>query len=106
MAIPAQQIPPTMHSIISKFPPLRVIPFSEKDETLTPREKEVMELVVQDKTNKEIGEILQIRRGTVDSHLSRSYRKLKSKTREGAVVQFILRRSPTSFGLGSGPHVD
>ena len=90
----------------ASLPPLRVFPFSGKAETLTSLEQKIMEGVVQGRTIKEIGGMLNISPRTVKIHLGNSCRKLKSKTRAGAVVQFILRQSPTSFGLGSGPKVD
>jgi len=43
---------------------------------LTPREQEVLQLVAQGKTNKEIAESLTISEHTVESHVSQIYQKL------------------------------
>lgn len=51
---------------------------------LTPRELDVMRLVADDRTSKEIGRILLISPRTVEMHVRSSMRKLGCATRAGA----------------------
>ena len=56
---------------------------------LTKREKEVFELLVQDKTTKEIATDLFISDKTVRNHISNAMQKLGVKGRSQAVVELI-----------------
>lgn len=56
---------------------------------LTKREKEVFELLVQDKTTKEIAANLFISEKTVRNHISNAMQKLGVKGRSQAVVELI-----------------
>jgi len=56
---------------------------------LTKREKEVFELLIQDKTTKEIAQILFISEKTVRNHISNAMQKLGVKGRSQAVVELI-----------------
>ena len=56
---------------------------------LTTREKEVFSLLVQNKTTKEIGNILNISEKTVRNHISNVMQKLGVKGRAQAVVELI-----------------
>ena len=56
---------------------------------LTTREKEVFSLLVQNKTTKEIGNILNISEKTVRNHISNAMQKLGVKGRAQAVVELI-----------------
>ncbi|GEL76800.1 helix-turn-helix domain-containing protein [Tenuibacillus multivorans] len=56
---------------------------------LTKREREVFELLVQDKTTKEIAEQLFISEKTVRNHISNTIQKLQVKGRSQAVVELI-----------------
>lgn len=56
---------------------------------LTKREKEVFELLVQDKTTKEIAAELFISEKTVRNHISNAMQKLGVKGRSQAVVELI-----------------
>ncbi|QPC47152.1 helix-turn-helix domain-containing protein [Mangrovibacillus cuniculi] len=58
---------------------------------LTKREKEVFELLVQDKTTKEIAGELFISEKTVRNHISNAMQKLGVKGRSQAVVELIRR---------------
>lgn len=49
--------------------------------TLTRREREVVQMVVQGKTNKQIAEALCIERQTVEAHLTNVMRKLGASNR-------------------------
>ncbi|WP_096435986.1 helix-turn-helix domain-containing protein [Alteribacter populi] len=56
---------------------------------LTKREKEVFELLVQDKTTKEIAAELFISEKTVRNHISNTMQKLGVKGRSQAVIELI-----------------
>jgi LuxR family transcriptional regulator of spore coat protein len=56
---------------------------------LTTREREVFELLVQDKTTKEIAEALFISEKTVRNHISNVMKKLNVKGRSQAVVELV-----------------
>jgi DNA-binding CsgD family transcriptional regulator len=58
---------------------------------LTPREREILDLVAEGRTNAEIGETLWISRGTVRKHLDNIYAKLGVHTRTAAAA-FAPRR--------------
>jgi len=56
---------------------------------LTKREREVFEILVQDKTTKEIAEQLYISEKTVRNHISNVIQKLGVKGRSQAVIELI-----------------
>jgi len=56
---------------------------------LTPREREVFELLVQDKTTEEIAQQLFISEKTVRNHISNVMQKLNVKGRSQAVVELV-----------------
>ena len=56
---------------------------------LTPREREVFELLVQDKTTQEIAQQLFISEKTVRNHISNVMQKLNVKGRSQAVVELV-----------------
>lgn len=56
---------------------------------LTKREKEVFELLVQDKTTRDIAEELFISEKTVRNHISNAMQKLGVKGRSQAVVELL-----------------
>ena len=60
-----------------------------KNKILTNREREVFELLVQDKTTKDIAEQLFISEKTVRNHISNVMQKLNVKGRSQAVVELI-----------------
>ncbi|CEG28129.1 MULTISPECIES: response regulator transcription factor [Bacillaceae] len=62
--------------------------FSHKP-LLTKREREVFELLVQDKTTKEIAGDLYISEKTVRNHISNAMQKLGVKGRSQAVVELL-----------------
>lgn len=63
---------------------------------LTSREKEVFDLLVLNKTTKEIAEELDISEKTVRNHISNVMQKLGVKGRAGAVVE-LLRMNEISL---------
>jgi LuxR family transcriptional regulator of spore coat protein len=56
---------------------------------LTKREREVFELLIQDKTTKEIAKELFISEKTVRNHISNSMQKIGVKGRSQAVVELL-----------------
>ncbi len=56
---------------------------------LTKREKEVFELLVSNRTTKEIAKELKISEKTVRNHISNAMQKLGVKGRAGAVVELL-----------------
>lgn len=56
---------------------------------LTIREREVFELLVQDKTTKDIADLLFISEKTVRNHISNVMQKLGVKGRSQAVVELV-----------------
>jgi LuxR family transcriptional regulator of spore coat protein len=56
---------------------------------LTKREKEVFELLILNKTTREIAEKLNISEKTVRNHISNAMQKLGVKGRAGAVVELL-----------------
>lgn len=56
---------------------------------LTKREREVFELLVQDKTTKEIASHLFISEKTVRNHISNTMQKLGVKGRSQAVIELV-----------------
>ena len=56
---------------------------------LTTREKEVFDLLIENKTTKEIAEHLKISEKTVRNHISNTIQKLGVKGRAAAVVELL-----------------
>ena len=56
---------------------------------LTKREKQVFELLIQNKTTAEIASILDISEKTVRNHISNAMQKLNVKGRAAAVVELL-----------------
>jgi len=56
---------------------------------LTKREKEVFELLVLNKTTRDIAQLLNISEKTVRNHISNAMQKLGVKGRAGAVVELL-----------------
>jgi DNA-binding CsgD family transcriptional regulator len=63
-------------------------PLSQAD-GLTRREREVLELVAEGRTNAEVARMLWISPGTVRKHLENAYEKLGVHTRTGAVAELL-----------------
>ncbi|MDX6637115.1 MAG: hypothetical protein QOJ01_626 [Solirubrobacterales bacterium] len=64
---------------------------SVRDEELTPREQEVVKLVAEAHTNKEIAAILHLAEKTVENHRSNAMRKLGMRDRV-QLVRYAIRR--------------
>ena len=56
---------------------------------LTVREKEVFELLTQNKSTKDIASILRISEKTVRNHVSNVIQKLGAKSSSGAILELI-----------------
>ena len=63
--------------------------YSMKRSILTNREKEVFELLLLNKSTKEIADLLKISEKTVRNHISNTIQKLGVKGRAGAVVELV-----------------
>lgn len=61
----------------------------ERVERLTPREREILELVAEGRTNAEVASLLWVSAGTVRKHLENAYEKLDVHTRTGAVAALL-----------------
>ena len=64
---------------------------SSRDEELTPREQEVVKLVAEAHTNREIAEVLHLSEKTVESHRARVLQKLGMRDRV-ELVRYAIRR--------------
>ncbi len=62
---------------------------SSPSASLTRREKEILQLICQEHTNKEIGNILSISRRTVDGHRNRLMKKCGAKNTAGLIYYAI-----------------
>lgn len=60
-----------------------------KKSILTKREKQVFEMLIVNKTTKEIADILKISEKTVRNHISNAMQKLGVKGRASAVVELL-----------------
>ena len=63
--------------------------YSMKRSILTNREKEVFELLVLNKTTKEVADLLRISEKTVRNHISNTIQKLGVKGRASAIVELV-----------------
>lgn len=66
---------------------------------LTVREKEVFELLTQNKSTKDIASILRISEKTVRNHVSNVIQKLGAKSRSGAILELIKLGNIKLWGL-------
>lgn len=64
----------------------------KKESNLTPRQKEILELLVEGMTMDMISGKLEISSGTVDSHIKNIYKKLKVHSRAEVVAKAIKER--------------
>ena len=68
---------------------MKVREYFVNNSILTPREKEVFELLIENKNTKEISEFLGISEKTVRNHISNVMQKLGCKGRAGAIVELL-----------------
>ena len=74
---------------------IRRMAFPEDERILTKREKEVLELIFEELSNKEIGERLHISERTVETHRKNLYQKTKTNTVVG-LLKFALENNLVS----------
>ena len=74
---------------MSKYKPPSLESEGKMKRILTKREKEVFELLIQNKTTIEIAKILKISEKTVRNHISNTMQKLGVKGRASAVVELL-----------------
>jgi len=65
---------------------------SNGNDELTPREKEVLDLLAEGMTYQEIADVLVVSVHTVDSHLRNIYGKLRVRNRTKAVAKWLIRK--------------
>lgn len=73
--------------VVSYFQNSGPAPVTEQN--LSPREKQILELLVEGLIDKEIGHELGISRETVRTHLGKIYHKLQVRSRTEAVVKYL-----------------
>ena len=73
-------------------------PMTLHSRKLTPREREILELLARGHYYREIGDALEISVSTVRSHLHSVYRKLEVKSRTQAVSKLLRRELNFSPG--------
>lgn len=71
---------------------------------LTPREREILELVAEGLTNGEIGTRLHLSRNTVKNHLVRLMEKMCVDNRTKLAVQFIQIKNAQKLTQAEAPH--
>lgn len=72
---------------------------------MSPRELQVAKLVCQGLNNEEIGEDLDIRHGTVKTHIRNIYRRIRVKNKIGMLLKFISDASKFSARSGTTPPI-
>lgn len=65
---------------------------SEAERKLSPRQREIMQLLAQGLSNKEIASILGITEGTIRVHLSAIFKAIKVSNRTEATLWYLLRQ--------------
>ncbi|TRW48039.1 response regulator transcription factor [Aliidiomarina halalkaliphila] len=66
---------------------------SEAERKLSPRQREIMQLLAQGLSNKEIANILGITEGTIRVHLSAIFKAIKVSNRTEATLWYLLRQN-------------
>jgi len=78
---------------LAEFVGYQVHVSGDRRKTLTPREREVYELVIQGLKNREIAKLLFIEESTVKVHTHHIYDKLGVRSKTALIVQAMLERS-------------
>jgi DNA-binding NarL/FixJ family response regulator len=63
---------------------------------LSPREQEILTLIIQGKTNKEIAFLLKLSKSTVDGYVQNSLQKLNVSNRTAAALKYYCSIVPMS----------
>jgi DNA-binding NarL/FixJ family response regulator len=83
-----QHVAPALHGALAGT--VRLPPLDERtDEVLTAREREVLVLLAEGRTNREIASDLSVTLATVKSHLVRIYAKLEATNRNQALGRAV-----------------
>ncbi len=72
---------------------------------MSPRELQVAKLVCQGLNNEEIAEDLDIRHGTVKTHIRNIYRRIRVKNKIAMLLKFISDASVFSAKVGTTPPI-
>src|SRR5207245_4646532 len=84
----------------------QILNADSSDDPLTPREREVLQLIAEGKTTKEVGAILGVSFNTAESHRNRIMKKLSIHETAGLVRYEIRRGLASARGpLWSAPSV-
>jgi DNA-binding NarL/FixJ family response regulator len=78
---------------LAEFVGYQVPATGDRRRALSPRERDVYDLLIQDLKNREIAKLLFIEESTVKAHTHRIYDKLGVRSRRGLIVQALLERS-------------
>lgn len=76
-------------------------------ELLTPREQEVLQLIIDGKSNREIADLLVLTEGTVKQYIKSAYRKLNVRSRVQAIARardmnFLIKKPVSSGNISTG----
>ena len=72
---------------------------------LTPRERQIAELICQDLRNGNIARSLRIRPGTVKTHIRNIYRKVQVKSKIGMLLRFVTEAKEPSAQYNGTPSI-
>lgn len=94
----AESVKLAIHGLLQDKPylPTDDLPYrkqTEADRKLSPRQREIMQLLAQGLSNKEIANILGITEGTIRVHLSAIFKAIKVSNRTEATLWYLLRQS-------------
>src|SRR5262249_40067937 len=77
-----------------------------RSEHLSPREQDVIELMGEGLTNREIAKTLYISEGTAKSHVEHILRKLRARSRAEAVVRYAAEEASSGSSKTTGSSSD
>lgn len=95
----AEEVKLAVHGLLQGKPYLPELMFDEaaagfsSEERLSPRQLEIMQLLAQGLSNKEIANILGITEGTIRVHLSAIFKSIKVSNRTEATLWYLLRQN-------------
>ncbi len=81
------------------------LPAGERLQTLTPREREVFDLLVQGKKMREAAEILGVKLTTISFHSTALYKKLDVHDRAQLILRYALADGARAIPLDEGGDV-
>ncbi|WP_194757477.1 LuxR C-terminal-related transcriptional regulator [Aliidiomarina indica] len=94
----AEDVKLAIHGLLQNRPylPSETLQYREQSEAerkLSPRQREIMQLLAQGLSNKEIANILGITEGTIRVHLSAIFKAIKVSNRTEATLWYLLRQN-------------